>query len=600
MKTILHRLSAWAESNPTSVAQAYRKGDGWATISAQEFCERVYWLALFLESKGLSAEEIVSIYSYNCPQWVQIELAAILLGAKSAGIYPNSTPKDVLFILNHTHSRVLAIQNEEYFKRLTGPDSKSPLPDHLDWLLVFEGSAAFSPKAIAYEAALQEGKKIAAKNGEKKLPDLLQKLDPDVGSMIIYTSGTTGEPKGALISQRNIVETTDIVVAHWNLPAGNGSLFSFLPLCHIAEKLQNMGAGISQNYAVYYCSNFENVGVELPQVSPTLLLCVPRVWEKMMEGVLKKVSESKGAQKALAQWALAVGSRVYLGRLRGQKTSLLDEVQLTLADRLILSKIRKALGLNKAVALASGAAPLAPYVYEWFWSLGLEICEAFGQTETTGVICLTDRGVDSAGTVGRAPRGVEVKLAEDGEILVRGAPLFKGYYKNEAATAAVFQNGWLVTGDLGEKDSRGYIRIRGRKKEILKTSGGKMVAPVPIEEELKVSPLISQVCVVGDGRKFLSALITLSEHRLKELKEQGGVSAASKTIRSPEAVGEVKKVVDALNAKRANFEQVKKFAILSKEFSIVDGEMTPTLKMKRSVIEKRYEDVINQFYDSAS
>jgi long-chain acyl-CoA synthetase len=245
--------------------------------------------------------------------------------------------------------------------------------------------------------------------------------------------------------------------------------------------------------------------------------------------------------------------------------------------------------------LASGAAALPAHISRWFRSLQLEILEDYGQTESTGVICMTEPGVESAGTVGKPVPGIEVKLAEDEEILCRGRNVFKGYYKNEAETASALQGGWLYTGDLAEYDDRGLMRIKGRKKEVLKTSGGKMVAPLPIEEALKAAPIIGQVSVVGDGRKYLSALITLSESALHDLQGKKGV-LDDRVISDPEVIGQVKKYVDAVNTNLSGFEQIKRFTVLSKEFSIADGEMTPTLKMKRNVVESRYKDLIDRMY----
>lgn len=592
MTTILHRLSAWAASDPKAIAQTFKREEEWVPLEVQEMVQRIHYLALFLASKGVTSADIGSILSYNCCEWVHTELALLLLGAKSAGIYPNSTGKDILYVLNHTESKVLAVQNKDYFKKI------GTVPPQTQIVLVFDGDTTISPLAVGYEDAIHEGKKLAQKEGSQKFEDFLAKIDPHQAAFIIYTSGTTGNPKGALLSHDNLVYTIDCAAKHWKLGMGQGTLFSFLPLCHIAEKLQNLGAGISQRYTVNFCSKFENVSVELPLVQPRLLLCVPRVWEKMMEGVMKKIHESPLPRKLLALWALKLGARISEAQFAGKTPLFTDQVQWVIADRLVLSSIRQALGLSQVEALASGAAALPSHVYQWFRSLGLEIMEDFGQTESTGVICMTERGVDCAGTVGKAVPGMEVKIAEDGELLTRGRHVFKGYHKDDAATAQVLEGGWLHTGDLAEMDSKGYIRIRGRKKEVLKTSGGKMIAPLPIEEKLKASPLISQVCMVGDGRKYLSALITLSEAKLAELAKLNG-SLGGPIITSPQVVGEVQQAVDELNASLASFEQIKKFVVLSREFSIAEGEMTPTLKMKRNVIETKYAAVINQLYEKA-
>ena len=399
-----------------------------------------------------------------------------------------------------------------------------------------------------------------------------------------------------MLSNDNFCYTSDRVSDFWKLPA-DGSLFSFLPLCHVAEKIHSIGVGITNRYTTHFATKFENVAVELPEVQPTLLLCVPRLWEKMMEGVLNKVARGKGAKKNLALWALGVGERVAIAKYAKKFPNPLDLLQLPLADKLVLSKIRAALGLGQANLLASGAAALPPHVSKWFRILGLEIYEDFGQTESTGVICMTEPGVEASGTVGKPVPGMEVKLASDGEVLTRGRHVFKGYFKNPQATAEAVQEGWLHTGDLGTIDSQtGLMRIRGRKKEILKTSGGKMIAPLPLEERLKASPIIGQVCLVGDGRKFVSALITLSETRMEELKAKNALS--DKLVSDAATLSEIKKTVESLNQTLASFEQIKKFAVLSREFSIADGEMTPTLKMKRNIIEDHYKSVIDSLYHS--
>ncbi|MEO5968654.1 MAG: AMP-binding protein, partial [Bdellovibrionia bacterium] len=346
MTTILHSLADWADKNPSSIAQRYLENSQWKPITAREYADRVHALALYLESKGMTTEDISVIVSYNCPEWVHLDLAPMLIGAKSAGAYPNSTAKDIHFILNHTETRFLFVQNKEYFKKIVGEQGDSALPARIKVIIVFDGDISISSKAVSYQTALAEGRKLAAAKNAKKLSDYLAQLDPHKGAFLIYTSGTTGSPKAAVLSHDNLVFAIQAVQKRWKLPVGTESVFSFLPLCHIAEKLQNIGAGIYLNYTVSFASKFENVAAELPQALPTLLLCVPRLWEKMMEGVLKKVAGSTGVKKQLAEWALQVGARVAETRFSGQSVSFIDQVRLKVADRLVLGNIRKALGLS--------------------------------------------------------------------------------------------------------------------------------------------------------------------------------------------------------------------------------------------------------------
>ena len=595
MTTVLHRLAQWADEAPRAPAQRYKSKGAWKTITAREYADRVYFLALFFESKGITSADCGAILSYNCPEWVHTDLALLLAGIKSAGLYPNSTAKDISYILDLTGAAVLGVQNKEYFQKVLGEDGHGKLSESVRLILVFDGDTSISPKAVAYKDAIAEGKKLAAKAGSKSMSDYLKKLDPTSGAFMIFTSGTTGNPKGALLSHDNLAFTSDMVAKCWNLPMSNGSMFSFLPLCHIAEKLQSIGVGLTQRYVVNFATKFDNVGAELPEAQPTLLLCVPRLWEKMMEGVLTKVSRGTGLKKHLAVWALAVGERVATAKFSGKTPNPLDLIQLKVADKLVLTKIRQALGLAKATLLASGAAPLPAQVSRWFRIFGLEIFECYGLTESTGVICVTEPGVDSAGTVGKPVPGFDFKLAEDGEILTKGRNVFVAYFKDEVSTASTLQDGWLHTGDLGEWTAKGLMRIRGRKKEIMKTSGGKMIAPAPIEEKIKTDPSISQVCMVGDNRKYISALITLSEACIADVQakrtSKGGVVTDAALLK------EVSAHIDVVNKSLASFEQVKKFTVIDREFSIAEGEMTPTLKMKRNVIESRFKAIIDQMYE---
>jgi long-subunit acyl-CoA synthetase (AMP-forming) len=592
--TVLHRLKDWADSKPTSPAQGYKVGDHWRVLTAREYCDRIYHLAIFLQSKGFSPKDVGAIFAYNSPEWVHADLAMLLLGGRSAGLYPNSTPKDILYILEHTEATLLSIQNREYYDRMVAKGEVT-VPERVRMILVFDGDCSISPKAVSYESAISEGRRLAESGKAPSLESLLSAIDVKAPAFMIYTSGTTGNPKGAMLSHDNMVFTSDRVRDAWSLPLGGG-LFSFLPLCHIAEKLQNIGVGITMNYQVSFATKFEKVSSELGEVEPTLLLCVPRLWEKMVEGVTDKLSKAPSARRKLAEWALATGARCSEVQLSGKPLGIADLVQLKLADKLVISKIRKALGLGKALTLASGAAALPAHVSKWFRSIGLEICEAFGQTETTGIICMTEPGVESSGTVGKPVAGMEFKLLDDGEVMTRGRHVFLGYYKDEASTRATVEpDGWLHTGDLAEITPRGLVRIRGRKKEIMKTSGGKMIAPVPIEEKIKIHPMVSQVCLVGDNRKFISALITLSEPAYADLKSRSdGVSG--KVVVDKDVLKAVKGRVDEVNRELANYEQIKQVSILAREFSIEAGEMTPTLKMKRNIIESNYKDVIDGMY----
>jgi long-chain acyl-CoA synthetase len=590
-ETILSRLADWAKQAPTSAALYHRQDNEWKAISAKQYWESVTAIAFFLGQKGFGSEDIITILSYNCPAWPMSELGAILAGGCSAGIYPNVVAKDVQYVLNHTQSRFFAVQNEDYFNKLG--EFRESILAQVKVILVFEGSTHFSDKAISFHDAVAQGRALMT---EKKVVDYLQAVDPQRPAFLIYTSGTTGTPKGAMISNHNFIFTIDQVRKHWDLPVA-GSLFSFLPLCHIAEKLQSIAAGISCRYATYYCSAFEFVSEELPQVQPSLLLAVPRVWEKMVEGVQLKISQMHPVQKNLVTLAFAHAEHLLHYQMQGKPLSPFMLARKFVFDKLIFSKIRHQLGLAKIEVAACGAGALSQQVWHFFQTIGVEIQEDFGQTESTGVICMTKRGTFSMGLTGIPVGQIEVSIAADGEIRTRGPHVFLGYYKDPTRDF-LDDNHWLKTGDIGEWTADGQLKIIGRKREILKTSGGKMIAPVPIEEKIKMSPLISQACMVGDQKKFPAVLIVPSEKFFDEMKRENVSYETDRNgvIVNPILRARIKTEIDRINQELSHYEQVKDFVLLSNEFTIARGELTPTLKLKRFVIEQHYDKVISEIY----
>ncbi len=591
MATLLHRLDRWANAEPEAPAQKYKARGEWQTLTVKEFRDRVYHFALYLKSKGIGPGQSGAILSYNRPEWVQMELALTLVGARSVGLYPNSTAKDIHYILEHTESVILGVQDADYLKKA------GELPRAVGQIVALNDDGKIAPGAVGFLEAVEVGAQLALRGGDS-WDSMLGKIDPGAGLFLIYTSGTTGTPKGAMLSHANLVFAGDEVVRHWKLGSAPQALFSFLPLCHIAEKLQNLSVGLSQRYTIAFASKFEAVGVELTEIQPTVLLCVPRLWEKMMEGVSAKLKNAPPAKRKLALWAMAVGGRISEARFANKMPNPVDLAQWEVAKRLVIGKLRAALGLARCEWAASGAAALPRHVAKWFGSLGIEILEDYGQTESSGILLLTQPGVESSGSVGVAPLGFDFKLANDGEILTRGRHVFLGYLKNEQATRETVVDGWLQTGDLGERDPRGLIRIKGRKKEIMKTSGGKMIAPVPLEEKIRISPLVGQACMVGDNRKYLSVLVTLSEQALAQVA--GNPSAVEgDVVKDGEILSAIQAHLDELNKELASFEQIKRFTVLSRDFTIENDEMTPSLKMKRGVIESHYKGVIDAMYAGA-
>lgn len=334
MSTVLHRLYEWAQSSPNDIAQKYLEGNSYKNITSKEYWDNIYYLALFLESKGVTREDIGAIFAYNSPWWVHFELATVLLGAKSVGLYPNFAFKDIAYILEHTNAKVVAVQNKEYYERMI---EGGLLPEYVKFVLCFEDDISGIPNAVSYNDAIKVGRELAK---EKKAEDYLNKLDPKEGTFLIYTSGTTGNPKGAMVSHYNILFVCDQVFEDLNIKRA-GSSFSFLPLCHIAEKLQNIGIGIVGRYTVYYCSDIKRVADEMRHVQASLVFCVPRVWEKMVEIVELKIKEKKGILPALARRGLKFGEKAARAKYYGEPFSAFDHLRHKIYNTCILSLLRK-------------------------------------------------------------------------------------------------------------------------------------------------------------------------------------------------------------------------------------------------------------------
>jgi long-chain acyl-CoA synthetase len=406
---------------------------------------------------------------------------------------------------------------------------------------------------------------------------------------MIYTSGTTGPPKGVMLSHANLAWTSQTLLDMGGRRVDDVSL-SYLPLSHIAEQMCTIHMPATSGATVYFAEALDKVPDNLKDARPTVFFGVPRIWEKFHAVLAGKLTEATGAKKRLVEWARNVCSQVNAHRFRGEPLPKALELQYRLADRLVISKIKQALGFDRVQELFSGAAPIAPDVLEFFASLDLPIKEIYGQSEDTGPTSCNLPGKTKLGTVGPPIPGIEVKIAEDGEILVRGPHVFVGYYKEPEATAESLKDGWLCSGDLGRFDTQGFLTITGRKKEIIITAGGKNIAPKNIEAMIKQSPIVGEAVVIGDRRKYLTALVTLDEAAARKLVPAGDLTKATE-IRAA-----IQTTIDEANQQLARVEQIKKFIVLPKPFGIDTGELTPTMKIKRKVIAQMYAREIEAMY----
>ncbi|HEY4409382.1 MAG TPA: AMP-dependent synthetase/ligase, partial [Acidimicrobiia bacterium] len=421
----------------------------------------------------------------------------------------------------------------------------------------------------------------------------------------IYTSGTTGRPKAVMLTQDNLAWTA---AQACELAKGvrTDRLVSYLPLSHVAEQMFTIHIAAVAGYPVYFAESLDRLNANLVEVEPTLFFGVPRVWEKFHAGVVEKLKEPGGSgvspgkiagvKARLVEQATAVGRRVVGALCEGKRPGLTDAAQFSFFERVVHSKVQQGLGLDKCRLCVSGAAPVSKEILEFFAGFGMPVYEVYGQSEDCGPTTFNIPGRARFGTVGPAFPGVEVKIAADGEILVRGRNVFAGYAKDPEATAETLADGWLHTGDLGEFDGDGFLTITGRKKDIIITAGGKNVAPKLLEGGLRNHPLVSEAVVIGDRRKFLTALVTLDAEAVVKFRAERGLTDLGSPGRSPEIRAEIQQVVDSVNTEMARVEQIKKFTILPRDLSIADGELTPTLKVKRNVVTAHFEAEIEAMY----
>ncbi len=549
--TILHRLQLWAHDQPKQDALYFKDPDAnWAAISAEAYWLQAVRFALALEKSGIKAGDRVMLYALNSPEWVQWEMGIWLVGAISVGVHPNTTGHDLGLMIDQVEPKLILLESSPFRDRVLG--------ERPELQTVF----TFVEMAQNVLGLLHLENQTLHSEGTR----FLQRLDAQACQMIIFTSGTTGTPKGVMLGLSQLTFVADSLAREWQLPFMEGHLFSFLPLAHIAEKIQTLAVAIGQRYPVWFNSKFERFLPELREVRPTLLLAVPRVWERFKEQV--ETQKPKLFQRMME----------------------IEKVG-QLAERLYLSQVKEQLGLDRLKLAVSGAAKLPPTIAKWFSNIGIEIQEIYGMSESCGLITLTHPKRIDYKSVGAPPNGVEIKIATDGEILVRGPNVFLGYWKDPVGTAEVLlEDSWLKTGDLGEWGQE--LQIIGRNRDIIKLSNGRMVAPLPIENSLKEIPEVSNVCIVGEGKPSVLALITLKEDVLMEYRFTPGaiegLSVEDETLKK-----KIASQIEELFKQKKLSEVVPQFVILSRDFLVDQQELTQTQKLNRNRIQKNFKHFID-------
>ena len=584
------------------------RGTEIAGLSSKEVFERVRDLSLGLTALGMGAGDRVALVSESRPEWLLTDLAILTGGGVTVPIYPTLSAAQVRYILEDSGARIAVVSSKLQLEKLQ--EVRHQLPS-LEALVVMDApAAAASPSVVTLDGVAERGhaRMTGAWGAGREFRDAARGVTPAQLATIIYTSGTTGEPKGVMLTHGNLVA---------NLYAGAKALdvrqddvaLSFLPLSHAFERMVAY-VYLLCGVTIVFAESFETIGRDVVAVKPTIMTGVPRVYEKLHARILEKGLAGSAVKKAVFRWAIGVGAARAHAILRGKQPGPLTSVQAALADRLVFATIREGLG-GRIRYLVSGSAPLSVSVAEFFYGLGLRVIEGYGLTETAPILTVNPPDAPRAGTVGKAVEGVELRIAADGEILARGPNVMSGYYNKSQATADVLKDGWFHTGDIGTLDANGYLAITDRKKDLLVTSGGKKIAPQPIEAVLKRNPLVAEAVVLGDRRKYAAALIVPDfkalERRLQDLgrpPQPGGERGDEKGVRAallarPDVMALYQEIVDALNRDLSQFERIKRIALLPAEFSIETGELTPTLKVKRKVVEERWRGEIERLYEES-
>ncbi|MCF7796192.1 MAG: long-chain fatty acid--CoA ligase [Lentisphaeria bacterium] len=570
------------------------EGDSWREYTGKEAREIVEEATYGLASLGIQPNDKVGILSANCPHWAYSDYAIACSGAASVTIYPTLIPSQIQYIAEHSESKAIFAQDREQVEKLIQIKDQCP---QLKVVICYDDSENFDlDYVISFSDLREKGKAFASSDQAFKFEERVKLVKPDDLLTLIYTSGTTGPPKGVMLTHHNLVSdiNASLQVLHVD---DNDTFLSFLPLSHSFERMAGHLLATSVGATIGYAQSTETVLADMKAVNPSVMASVPRLYEKMYAGVQAKFAAGSPLKQKIAHWAIETGKRHAVKRKNGSVGGWLN-MKNGLADKLVFSKVKELLG-TRFRFFVSGGAPLAADIGSFFDAVGIKILEGYGLTETSPVITVNPLEDYRFGTVGPPIPGVEVKIAEDGEILTRGPNVMKGYYRDEAATReAINEEGWFYTGDIGIMED-GYLKITDRKKNLIVTAGGKNIAPAGLENALVLSPFIEQVVVIGDKRRFVSALIVPAFQALNEWAANHSIPSSDRSVllADPKVQELFQTEVDKAMHNFARFEIVKKFTLLSKEFTIEDGSLTPSLKIKRKVVEERYKDLIDKLYE---
>ncbi|MBF0225632.1 MAG: long-chain fatty acid--CoA ligase [Desulfobacterales bacterium] len=558
------------------------------SINWEQFHDQVKKAAKSFIALGVQKGDKVSILSNTCYRWVLTDVAIMTSGGGTVGIYQSNLPKDCKYIINHSDSVLIFVEDEKQLEKLK--EIKKDIPN-IRKVILFKGNVKNLDWVISYDEFLNLGNDIT----EEELNKRIDSLFPEDIASIVYTSGTTGVPKGAVLTHDNMIFTTQSVLSSSDITS-NDEVFLFLPLAHVFARTSVYTAILSGCMTIFNRS-METLTEDLKNAQPHWFISVPRIYEKIYSKVINDVEAKGGISLKIFKWAVGVGDEVTECKLNKKPIPFLNSIKYQIANALVFSKLQNALG-GRVRFCISGAAPINSSISKFFHNAGILILEGIGMTENTSFSHVNRINNYRFGWVGIPGEGVEHKLADDGEVLIRGRNVMKEYYKMPEETAKTIDNdGWLYTGDIGEIDSENFLKITGRKKDIIITAGGKNVAPSAIEGVLSTSKYINQVCIVGDNYKYLTALVTLEPDNIKQYAEQNGIKFENidDLIENKAIINLIESEIMQKNKEFASFETIKKIKIVP-NFSIENGFLTPTLKLKKNLIIKQYQNKIEEMY----
>jgi len=571
------------------------KRDGtWRDVSSEEFLRAVEELALGLRALGVERGDRVAILSENRPEWAYADFASLALGAIDVPIYATLTPPQVLYILRDSESKVVLVSTPAQARKLAEVRAQAPALRHV--VLMDERPLEGT---LALEEVRARGREALARD-PRAVRESAARARPEDVATFIYTSGTTGDPKGVMLTHNNLVSNVKGSMKVFAMGRDDLAL-SFLPLSHVFERMAGHYLMLHRGVTIAYAEGVDKVPENMAEVRPTLMCSVPRLYEKMYARINEKVAADPPLRRAIFRWAIGAGREFFACRVEKRSPGALLKLRFALADRLVFSKIKARTG-GRLRLFVSGGAPLAREVAEFFGAAGMLVLEGYGLTETSPVITVNRPDDLRPGAVGKPLEGVEVRIAEDGEVLTRGPHVMEGYFNRPDATAeAIDPEGWFHTGDIGVVDREGFLTITDRKKDILVTSGGKNIAPQPIEGHLKTHPLFAEVVMLGNRRAFASALIVPNYDALEKWAREQGLPFAERAElpAKPEVRDLYTRTIEEIGRQAgwAQYEKIRKFTLLPREFSIETGELTPKMSVRRRVVEEKYRELIDRMYE---